>query len=383
MDNEPKVVARTTNPEPPVSTYLHAIAKKNNLPVSGTFELTGRCNFNCRMCYVHTADSNKLKSRELPAEWWIKTAEEAVSQGMMFLLLTGGEPLLREDFPLIYSELNKMGLVISINTNGYLLNGRIAELFKKMPPSRINISLYGASDEAYEKFTGTKGFSTVVENIELMRSMGIEVRLNGSITQDNCEDMENIFNLSRKLGLHMKTTSYMYPQVRINGTLGENSIRLSPEKAALCRVGWSKLKYSSEDFVSRAHGMLSKIAEHESSSEKNLPATKIPCRAGGTCFWIDKDGEMSPCGMLGKSFDVKTLGFSEAWKKVREFTDSIVLPQKCSNCKLRHLCNVCAAVCYTETGSFSGVPEYVCRFTEETARLTQIELERLEKQNGD
>jgi radical SAM protein with 4Fe4S-binding SPASM domain len=96
---------------------------------------------------------------------------------------------------------------------------------------------------------------------------------------------------------------------------------------------------------------------------------------------LDKNGIMTLCGMIDKGFDVKTLGFHESWEQVKSFTKQIRLPVKCEHCKHRPYCHVCAAVCYTETGSFSSVPEYVCRFCEETARLTKIELERLEKKH--
>ncbi len=83
--------------------------------------------------------------------------------------------------------------------------------------------------------------------------------------------------------------------------------------------------------------------------------------------------------MFDSSFDVKTLGFNEAWSRVKKFTTEIELPSKCQCCKYRKICNVCAAACFTETGSFSVAPQYICRFSEETARLTQIESERLKE----
>ena len=112
MKNE--VLNNKTSAEPEISTYLHGKAREKGIPVSGTFEITSRCNFNCKMCYVHSAECNS-KKEEMPAEWWIETAKEAAKEGMIFLLLTGGEPLLRDDFPYIYTELKKIGLIISIN----------------------------------------------------------------------------------------------------------------------------------------------------------------------------------------------------------------------------------------------------------------------------
>ena len=179
MNNKPQSNIKSSA-EPEISMYLHQKAKEMGIPASGTFELTSRCNFNCKMCYVHSAKCN-LQKDELPAEWWIETGKKAAEQGMIFLLLTGGEPLLRDDFPYIYKELKKLGFVISINTNGYLLSGKIAELFKEYPPNRLNISLYGSNDDTYENLTGVRGFSTVVKNIENMCSMGIDVRLNCSL----------------------------------------------------------------------------------------------------------------------------------------------------------------------------------------------------------
>ena len=219
----------------------------------------------------------------------------------------------------------------------------------------------------------------MIKNAEEMREMGIDVRFNCSLTPDNFNDMENIFNVCKQRGFHVKTTPYMYPQIRVNGVYGENKKRLTPEEAAKCRVNWSMLRYGNEEFVSRARGMKRKIEEFKANSHIVNPAQGVVCRAGKTSFWLSKEGKMMPCGMINEEFDVKTLGFAEAWNLVSDYVEKIRTPIECSNCTYRHFCNVCAAVCYTETGSYSEKPEYVCRFSEETARLTQLELERLEK----
>lgn len=366
--------------EPVISQYLHSIGRQNGTPVSGTFELTGRCNFSCKMCYVHEENCEE-KNNELPAEWWIDLGRQAIEAGTVFLLLTGGEPVLHKDFIRIYKELAQMGFVISMNSNGYLLRGEILELFREYPPGRINISLYGTSDETYEKFTGVRAFSTIMENVKALRDMGIQIRFNCSITPDNCHDLENIYNVGQQLGLYVKTTSYMYPQVRINGQYGKNCNRLTPEEAAQSRVQWSRLRYDADEFIRRANSMRKDIEQFSLPGVAENPASGVLCRAGSTSFWVNKKGSLSLCGMIDKTFDLKNSSFLEQWENVRKFTSEIMLPEKCANCKYRNICNVCAAVCHAETGSFSGVPEYVCRFSAETARLTLKESERLER-NG-
>ena len=382
MENKP-VSINPVPDEPLISSYFHNKGRDMGIPVSGTFEITGRCNFSCRMCYVHNSQSNLMKKEELPAEWWIETGRKAIEAGMVFLLITGGEPLLRDDFPEIYKALHEMGFIISINSNGYLLSGKILELFSQYPPCRINISLYGSDNETYKSFTGVKAFDTIMENIKNVRTMGIDVRFNCSITPDNRNDMKNIYRVADELGIHIKTTSYMYPQVRLDADFGENANRLSPSEAAECRVEWSRLRYSENDFISRARGMKNKY--DELLRAEKLPDTEntMHCRAGRSSCWINKKGEMAVCGMIDKTVDIKELGFNEAWKRVRELSSAIRLPVECINCPYRHICNVCAAVCYTETGDFSKRPDYVCAFTRETARQTQIELERLLNNNAE
>jgi radical SAM protein with 4Fe4S-binding SPASM domain len=86
--------------------------------------------------------------------------------------------------------------------------------------------------------------------------------------------------------------------------------------------------------------------------------------------------------VAGHPFSIDEFGFKGAWDKVREFSAAIRTPAKCESCKYRNICCVCAAACYTETGDFSAVPEYVCRLTENIAQLLEKELERLGIENG-
>ena len=104
---------KKTSTEPYISTYLHSKGRKLGIPVAGNFELTARCNFNCPMCYVHmTPEQLKASGREeLTAKQWLEIAKAAKDKGMLFALLTGGEPLVRKDFFEIYDGMREMGLL--------------------------------------------------------------------------------------------------------------------------------------------------------------------------------------------------------------------------------------------------------------------------------
>lgn len=359
------------NAEPDIIGFLHAKASKEGVPLSGTFELTRNCCFNCKMCYVH--DENCVIKKELTSEQWLSVARTARENGMLFLLLTGGEPLLRSDFNYLYKELAKMGFVISINTNGYLLDGEIAETLKAFPPSRLNISLYGADGKAYRELCGGDYFDRVMKNIKDMQAAGMNIKLNCTVTPQNRNELRKINDLANSLELNIKTVTYLYPPVRRSESFaGENTGRLSPEEAARYRLLWEEMYY--DNFRDRLKSL---VAGSQTEGEVRNKEHCSRCRAGSTCFWIDSVGNMSACGMLNGTENVLEKDFSECWKNVRSFTERVRLPKKCLDCKYKSFCNVCMAVCYTESGETGGLPKYVCRYSENLYNLA------LEKLKGD
>ena len=198
--------------EPRLSSYLHAKACRAGTPLAGNFELTPRCNFNCKMCYVHLSEAEqKRRGAELSADEWLSIAETARSEGMLFLLLTGGEPLIRPDFRYILSELKKMGLMVSINSNASLIDKDMLDFFRHEPPFRFNITLYGASGEAYERLCGSNAFDRVLANIRALKDIGIGVKLNVSLTQYNAADMQRIYEIAESLGTRTVTSSGSVP----------------------------------------------------------------------------------------------------------------------------------------------------------------------------
>ena len=358
--------------EPYLSTYFHRKGRMLGIPIAGNFELTARCNFNCPMCYVHmNAEEIAKKGRELTAQEWISIAEEAKDKGMIFVLLTGGEPFIRKDFFEIYNAMKDMGLMISINSNGSMLEGKVLEQLLENPPFRINISLYGGCNETYQRMCGLPMYDKVLKNICILKENDVDVRLNLSITPYNCDDMEMIYKISERYQIPVKASSYMYPPIRLKKESIGNGNRLSPEKSAEYSVKWDHLRFTDEEFKIRAANMKKLLAVDEDECSIDM-ADGVRCRAGSTSFWITWDGQMRPCGMMpGPTTYPLKVGFDAAWDKLREETEKISISSKCASCNKKEVCGVCAAVCVTETGKFDGVPKYMCERTEEIIYLTQ------------
>ena len=368
---------RKIKSEPYIATYLHSKGRRLGLPISGNFELTARCNFNCPMCYVHMSEAEvKASGKELTAKQWLSIAQEAKERGMVFALLTGGEPLVRKDFFEIYNGMKEMGLVVSVNTNGSMLCGEILQKFLENPPFRFNISLYGGCDETYENMCGLPVYHRVKENIRTLREAGVEVSINLCITQYNQQDLAKIYADAVELDVNVRASSYSYPAIRVNGEQFGCSNRFTAKKAAESMVEWDMLRYTGEQFVNKAERLL----ELQNGLQEGCPVEVqegVRCRAGSSSFWMTWDGKMLPCGMMTEPFAYPLeTGFEAAWEEIRKQTAMIRIPSKCSVCKYKDVCGVCAAVCYTETGKFGEVPKYVCEKIEETIRITKEMLKK-------
>ena len=217
---------------------LFAKAGGQGIPLSGTFELTARCNLDCRMCYIHKRENDRAaRERELSTEQWLSLAKECQQAGTLLLLLTGGEPLLRPDFREIYTGCRRLGMMVSINSNATLIDERMVEFFASDPPSRINITLYGASPETYGRLCGDpSAYERVVKAILALQAAGVLVKLNFSITPYNRQDAVKVYQFAKDHGLAVQAASYMFPPVRACEQGCYSPDRMTPEEAAQAQM---------------------------------------------------------------------------------------------------------------------------------------------------
>ena len=107
-------------------------AKERKTPINGSLELLPLCNMNCDMCYVRLSrEEMERQGRLRTADEWLEIGRQMKEAGVLFLLLTGGEPLLFPDFKRMYLEMRGMGFILTINTNGTLIDEEWADFFGK------------------------------------------------------------------------------------------------------------------------------------------------------------------------------------------------------------------------------------------------------------
>lgn len=353
--------------EAPVTRFLMNKAARMGVPLSGTFELSPVCNFSCRMCYVRrTPDQVAAHPRPMVTlEQWLDLAQQAHEAGTLYLLLTGGEPLLWPGFWDLYQQLVDMGFLISINTNGSLIDEAAIARFCARPPMRINLTLYGASDETYERLCGAKGvFGQVDRAIRGLKDAGVNLKLNGSLTPHNQGDLEAMVTYARQVDVPLDATTYMFPPVRRDPACVGSNERFTPDEAALYHLKRFRLQNGEEKYQE----FLRKIRDGTGTPlglDLSCPDTadgKVRCHAGRSSYWITWDGYMTPCGMLDQpKVDLYHSGFDCGWKQIVDSVSRLRLSGACDSCPSRQLCHVCAATAVSETGNFEGVPTYLCR----------------------
>lgn len=336
-------------------------AGKTHTPVSGSMELLPLCNMNCDMCYVRLDAKTVSRLGGLrTAEEWLHIARQMRDAGTLFLLLTGGEPLLYPDFKQLYLELRKLGMLISINTNGTLIDEEWAAFFGRYKPRRINITLYGADDDTYARLCHYPGgFERVTRAVRLLREQGVEVRMNCSIAKENAPDLDRLHDVGEALGVPVRADTYMTPATRERDMPYAMQARLEPQAAGRCQICAMKREMGPELFARFAQ---KSIWEEAHILPDEGPA-KMHCRAGKCSYTINWQGEMRPCVVMTKpAANVLEVGFDAAWKHIVDETEKIELSSVCNACSLRTICRTCAACALYETGRYDGVPDYMCRY---------------------
>ncbi|MEN8154712.1 MAG: radical SAM protein [Acidobacteriota bacterium] len=337
---------------------------KKRVPFSFELELTARCNNDCRHCYINLpAGDTEARSKELSFAEIENIADQAVKMGSLWCLLTGGEPLLREDFSEIYLMLKKKGLLISVFTTACLISEEHIELFKKYPPREIEVTVYGVTRKTYENVTRKPGsFSAFSRGMDLLRKNGVKVRLKAMALKTNIHELPEIAAFCRE-----NTNDYFrfdpLLHLRFDGDQERNkdiiNERLSPEEIAKVEQDdperSESLKKNCDTYIFDQNG-------HHNCNHL------FHCGAGQNSFTVSPEGIFRLCSSLWYpdfTYDLKNGSLKEAWedfvpKVLATTSDNPEYHNKCHSCSIVNLCLWCPAHAYLETGSPDSWVEYFC-----------------------
>ena len=333
--------------------------------VSFELELTARCNNDCPHCFINLpAGDTAARARELvPAEIG-RIADEAVDLGALWVLLTGGEPLLREDFAEIYLLLKRKGLLVSVFTNAILIRPEHASLFRAYPPRDLEVTVYGATRETYERVTRRPGsWGAFRRGLRLLAESGVPVRLKAMALRSNCREFERIAAFCRE-----RTRDYFrfdpLLHLRYDGDAARNAEiaaeRLAPEEVAALELADGE---RSRALAKRCRRL--NAADPYAGESDRL----FRCGAGNGSFSVSHDGIFRLCSSLwapGTVYDLRAGTLREAWDelvpRVRDLRSrDPEFMRTCAVCPLINLCLWCPATAYLECGAMDARIEAFCR----------------------
>ena len=328
---------------------LHCHAAAQRQPINGTFELTERCNLACRICYIRQlpGDATRL-AKELTASAWLELAHEAVDNGMVFLLLTGGEVFVRPDFFELFTPLTRLGLILILFTNGTLITESVAARLAEAPPNRTEITIYGATAATYEAIAGVPGsYARCCAGIEALVKHRIPLGLKSTIIRQNIGELDAMRQMAHDWGLPF-SAGWLISKRRDGAPSGIVDCRLP---AAEC------IAIEATDRASATEWTKATLRESSIGRDRNFY-----CQAGQTAFVVNSQGEMNVC--IDLPFPAARpleIGFRSAWEQVQSYVDSALpLAPLCMTCEVRTYCPRCPAWSQLETGTLTDPVPYLC-----------------------
>ncbi|OGO18573.1 MAG: hypothetical protein A2Z14_13100 [Chloroflexi bacterium RBG_16_48_8] len=320
------------------------------IPLSGSFELTHRCNLRCVHCYLGPQEvQHKMRNREMTTDQVRSIFDEITEAGCLYLLITGGEPLLRRDFSEIYRHAKENGLLVTVFSNGTLITDRILDLFDDLPPQKVEISLYGATAETYEKITNVNGsYERCLGGIQRLLDRQINVGLKTILMTHNRHEFFAMENLAEELGVRFRFDPIISP--RFDGDQTPSWLRVPPEEAIEKEFSNQDRRQEWLDFFERF---------------RDLPESDLlyQCGAGQTYFHVDPYGNLQPCLMARRyQYNLLDNKFRELWYEIMpSFREKkIDSGHLCRQCKKRAICGYCPAFFQLENGAEEIYSEYIC-----------------------
>ncbi len=312
------------------------------------WELTRNCNLNCIHCRARASLGPHPGELDLAA--CKKVLDGIASFASPTIILTGGEPLMREDIFDIIDYGTGKGLRLVIAINGTLLTQERATMLKEGGIKRVSLSIDGKDGLSHDAFRGVTGsFDSVTAAARILSDVGLPFQINTTVTMSNAADMESIYGLAKSLGAVAWHTFLLVPVGRGEGLRGSELDARAYEEM----LRWLYNRESLDELemkVTCAPHYYRIVKEHGGSPKS------AGCLAGKSFLFISHRGVAQPCGYLElPSGDVTAEGVETVWSDSPVFSrlrDLSSYGGKCGACSYLKICGGCRARAYAATGDF-------------------------------
>ena len=338
------------------------------LPLEGSIDLTYRCNNHCRHCWLWLPEHSEVQKDELTFNEIRAIVDEARAMGCRKWNISGGEPMLRPDFPDIFDSLTRKSIGYTLNTNGTLITPEIARLLTRKGTKMV--ALYGATAEVYDHVTRHPGgFEKVMRGISRLKEAGAGFMVQLIPMRANWHQWKEMITLAKSLSPHWR--------------VGAPWLYLSAEGSAQRNREIAAQRLSPRDVVDLDKPELSyseRMAEQVHACGTVAPGDDrlfAQCIEGRRDFHIDPRGHLSWCSFIkdpALRYNLREGSFREAWEAfIPACADKVhggpEWRENCGSCDKRSDCRWCAVYAYLETGRYSAPIPHLCAVAEEARKL--------------
>ena len=356
------------------------------LPLEGHIDLTYRCNNTCLHCWLWKSPNASEKNNELTFAEIRNIVDQARVLGTRKWGISGGEPMLRPDFPEIFDYITRKSTGYTLNSNGTCITPEIAQLLKR--PGTKMIALYGATAEVYDRVTRNPGgFAKAMCGMNYLRQAGAGFIVQLIPMRENWHQWQEMQNLAKTLSPHQRVgAAWLY--LSSEGTPAKNreiaGQRLSPRDVIELDQPQPSYHERMDELrdegrtlrVKDENSLLSSFIPHPSSfdSDDRLFAQ---CISSHNEFHIDAYGGMTWCGFIkdpALRYDLRRGTFQDAWENfIPSCADKVrggdEWREDCGSCDKRSDCRWCAVYSYLETGRYSARIPYLCAVANEAHKF--------------
>lgn len=301
------------------------------LPISGSFELTLRCNVRCKHCYILYPGAT---DGEMTTDQCKQVLDKLVAAGVVFLLFTGGEPMVRPDFREIYLHAKQIGLIPSLYSNATLMNEDRVEFLQQYPPRLVEVSIYGHTEPVYESITGVPGsYKRFRRGVQLMLDAGLNVKLKTMVLKSNVHEFEQMRDWAESLGCHFRFDTIVNP--KIDGDRAPLDERLTPQQI----VEVEKLHPQAAEVAAEHRDLI--VETMGVATDEEL----FHCGTGIRTFHVDPRGMLHPCMLWRKNpYDLLNQELNANWRSHLQNIRDLKNPGgACTTCSSRVGCSRCPA----------------------------------------
>jgi radical SAM protein with 4Fe4S-binding SPASM domain len=287
--------------------------KKHNSPLV-VWEITLKCNMKCRHC---GSSAGKARPDELTTEQSLDLCADLKKIGCREVNLMGGELFLRNDWFEIAEEIRRQKIGVSIISNGFAIDERMASKISKLDPSVVGISIDGSNAGTHDYIRGVKGsYSRAANAVELLKKKDMSVTIITTVQKLNFKELPEIKNmiLKRDVGWQI--------QIAVPFGRFRKEYMLTPMEfySVGLFVASLRKKYNLNDLpVCVAHdlGYYSTVLQYPGGADWN------GCQAGITNLGIQSNGNIKGCLSLTDDFvegNVRDKNIVELWNSPDSFS---------------------------------------------------------------